>query len=74
MVAEDVVQLRLRLAALHVVEVVETLIPLGVGGGLRRGQHPRELQGNQNRVLHLVLGRAWVDVHPVEVHARVGRV
>ena len=30
MVAEDVVQLRLRLAALHVVEVVETLIPLGV--------------------------------------------
>ena len=74
MVAEDVVQLRPGLAALHVVEVVEALIPLGVGGGLRRGQHPRELQGNQNRVLHLVLGRAWVDVHPVEVHARVGRV
>ena len=74
MVAEDVVQLRLRLAALHVVEVVETLIPLGVGGGLRRGQHPRELQSDQDCVLHLVLGRAWVDVHPVEVHARVGRV
>ena len=31
----DVVQLRPGLAALHVVEVVEALIPLGVGGGLR---------------------------------------
>ena len=67
-------QLRLRLVALHVVEVVEALISLRMGRGLRRGQHPRKFQSDQDCVLHLVLGRAWVDVHPVEVHARVGRV
>ena len=41
--------LRLRLAALHVVEVVEALIPLGVGGGLRRAASPANSRQSESR-------------------------
>ena len=61
-VPDDEAQPGLGLVALHVAQVVEALIALGVGGGLRRRQHVHELQGHEAGVAHLVLGGAGVDV------------
>ena len=61
-VPDDEAQPGLGLVALHVAQVEEALVALGVGGGLRRRQHVHELQSHEAGVAHLVLGGAGVDV------------
>ena len=64
-VADDVLQRRQFLVALHVHQVVEALVAAGVRGRFRRGQHAVPLNGHQQGVAHLVLRAAGVDVHAV---------
>ena len=56
--------------ALHLLEVIEALVPLGVGGGLPFGQHGLEAGRDEGGVFHLVLGVAGMD--DVSRHLHLG--
>ena len=66
MIADDEVHLCTLHITLHVVQVDEALITLGMLGALGGGHHGSKLQSQQLRIDHLVLGRAGMDVATVE--------
>ena len=55
-------------------EVVEALVALRVGGGLSGRQEGDKLVADEQGVLHLVLGRARMDVDAVDDHLGPGGV
>ena len=61
MVADDIEHLGLGHAAAQLVEVEEAVITIGPGGDHLRGQGGIDLHGDQQGVLHGVLGTAGVD-------------
>ena len=72
MVPDDILQGGLLRLAVHLLQVEEALVPLGVGGGLQRRQQGVVLHGDQQRVAHLVLGGARVDAEAVDGHHGLG--
>ncbi len=66
MVADDVAERSILYAALHVDEVIEAFVALGVLRTLFFGQLLHILHGHERGVDHLVLGGAWVYVRALE--------
>ena len=62
------------LVAGHLAQVVEALVALGVGRGLGGRQQIDQLHGHENGALHLVFGRAGVDVHAMNGDLSAGGV
>ncbi len=52
----------------------ESLVALGVGGRLPRGQAGVELHGDQQSIFHRVLGRPGMDGHAGDLYAPAGGV
>ena len=73
-VTEDVVHPGVFHVALHIGQVEETVVFLGELGLLLGGQQVLELHADGQGVLHLVLGRAGMDVLAADVHLEGGGV
>ena len=73
-ITDDVVELCQLLRAFHAAQVEESFISFRVSRGFRRRQEAVPLHGHKAGVLHLILGRAGMNVHAVNRHFHGSRI
>ena len=65
-VADNIAESSLLNIALHICQVEEALVALGISGGIAGGEHSVELHSHKACVYHSVLGRAGMYIEAVE--------